>query len=128
MKRFAVLRKVDSSLVCVRPAEKGEDLHAQFPPAQYRFVDMTGKGNPPGAIGLRMEDITVNEDGDWEIKPEWNAPDIAAATVISLRRSIVSLTLQKDKAEAMGGDYAALAGTYEADIADLEAKIDELTP
>lgn len=128
MKRFAVLRKSDGSALCVRAGKKAEDLHAEFPPAQHRFVDMTTKGNPPGAPGLRMEDITVDDEGNWKIKDGWTAPDLDAGKVTNYRRSIVALTLQKEKAATMGPDYAALADSYTADIAALQAKIDELTP
>jgi len=127
MKSIAIILKATDRLVTLRRVQEEEDLYAEFAKGKHTFRDMTGKGNPPARQGLRFSDICVNSKGDWEIAEGWTDPTVSLE-LAGLRRRIVSLTLQRDKATAMGGDYAAVADDIQKDIDAVEAEITKLTP
>ena len=90
----------------------------------FEVIDMTDKGPPPTRPNSSMEDLTV-EAGEWKWKVTQVEADLQEQEERSLvlRSQLVSLTLQKDKADALGPEYADVAASFQSRIDEIEAEL-----
>ena len=121
---FAVRDKAEDRLAAFVSAESPEDLVGRFPEIDFEIVDMTDKGSPPIWPNAGFEDLTV-EFGEWKWKVTEAEADLREweKRSLSLRSQLVTLTLQKEKADALGPEYADVAAAFQSRIDEIQAEL-----
>jgi len=124
MKDFAIIKKATDSLLTVERGDSAAALEGRYPPADFSIVDMTGKSEIPWKEGTTTDDLTV-VDGEWSFK----VSDAEIATrkknrrKKTIRRDLVLLKIQKDKATSLGAGFESVLGDIDDKIVSLETEL-----